>query len=137
MRKATFVICLFVSPAWTVMGAIMGSIGALSLTSFNVTTNDRGDDAATPVFSRATTWKRKRPGLGGSRSRFSSFTTRTPEGSMAKKLVVNSKVYAGFGSSGPWIQPHEFCGQIKKKWNQKSATNPFTIVPLTRPDSVC
>lgn len=51
----TFVTTFFVSPAWTVIGGIMGSIGALSLTSFNITTKDNGAEAATPVFSLATT----------------------------------------------------------------------------------
>lgn len=105
------------------MGAIIGSRGALSLTSFNVTTNDRGDDAATPVFSRATTWKRKRPGLGGSRSRFSSLTTRMPDGSIAKKFVVNSKVYAGFGSSGPWIRHEYFIREQKRELEINNITD--------------
>lgn len=51
----TFVTTLFVSPACTVIGAVIGSMGALSLTSFSVTTNDNGAEAATPVFSLATT----------------------------------------------------------------------------------
>lgn len=91
-----------VSPAWTVMGDVMGSIGALSLTSLRVTTKESGDEAASPLRSRATTWNLKRPGLGGSRSRFSSFTTKVPALSIEKNVVVSSKVYSGFGSSAPF-----------------------------------
>lgn len=88
----TLITSRLVSPAWTVIGGSIGSCGALSLTSFNVTTKDSGDDAAVPLFSRATTWNVKRPGLGGSRSKFSSLTTSVPVWSIEKNFVVNSKL---------------------------------------------
>lgn len=50
----------------------------------------------------AFTWNLYLSGFGGSRSNLSSATIRKPSLLMSKKLVVNSNVYFGIGSPGPW-----------------------------------